>query len=132
MQKKTEVNKLSVVVMRICLSGIFLVAGLNHFLKTEKTVARLEKAKLANLSAWIASPENLVLLSGGIMLIAGTSLLIGYKTKWAALILMLVLIPITITIQVGQASTLGPLFKNIAIFGGLIFFIINPLTQKQT
>lgn len=35
---------------------------------------------------------------------------------------MAILIPITITIQTESAETLGPLFKNIAIFGGLIYF----------
>jgi len=37
----------------------------------------------------------------------------------------LVLLPITLSVQVGQIETLGPLFKNIAIMGGLLFFIIN-------
>lgn len=67
----------------------------------------------------------LIILSGIAMLAAGFLFLIGYKTKWAALILMAVLIPITLTVQVGQITTLGPLFKNIAILGGLLFFVLN-------
>ena len=59
------------------------------------------------------------------MLIAGVALLIGFKTRVSAIILIAVLIPITLTIQVGQVATLGPLFKNVAILGGLIFFSIN-------
>lgn len=50
---------------------------------------------------------------------------VGYKTKWAAMVLMAVLTPITLTVQVGQITTLGPLFKNIAILVGLLFFILN-------
>jgi putative oxidoreductase len=65
------------------------------------------------------------------MFIAGLGLLTGFKTRWSAIILAAVLIPITLTIQVGQITTLGPLFKNIAILGGLIFFIINDFNNTQ-
>lgn len=63
------------------------------------------------------------------MVVAGFLFLIGYKTKWAAITLMAVLIPITLTVQVGQITTLGPLFKNIAILGGLLFFVMNDTTK---
>jgi len=39
----------------------------------------------------------------------------------------LVLIPITLTIQVGQVQTMGPLFKNIGLAGGLLFFAMNDI-----
>ena len=71
------------------------------------------------------SIQFLRILVSGIFLVAGFLFLIGYKTKWSAIILMAVLIPITLTVQVGQITTLGPLFKNIAILGGLLFFIMN-------
>lgn len=61
------------------------------------------------------------------MMIAGFCLLIGYRTRWAAVALAAVIIPITLTVQVGQIHTLGPLFKNIAILGGLLFFILNDI-----
>lgn len=65
------------------------------------------------------------------MLISGLSLALGYKTRYAAILLIAILIPITITIQVGQLTTLGPLFKNVAILGGLLFFTMNPKFKKQ-
>lgn len=43
---------------------------------------------------------------------------------WAAL-LIAVLLPITLTVQVGSAEGSGPLFKNIALLGGLIHFAAN-------
>jgi putative oxidoreductase len=46
-------------------------------------------------------------------------------------VLLAVLIPITITVQVGQINTLGPLFKNIAIIGGLLFFILNDFNKEK-
>ncbi|HSP40959.1 MAG TPA: DoxX family protein, partial [Gillisia sp.] len=72
------------------------------------------------------------ILSGIVMLIAGISLLIGFKTRYAAAVLALVLIPITITVQVGQMSSLGPLFKNVAIMGALLFFILNDFNKLKT
>jgi putative oxidoreductase len=37
-------------------------------------------------------------------------------------LLIAVLVPITVTVDVGHTSALGPLFKNLALFGGLIHF----------
>lgn len=34
-------------------------------------------------------------------------------------------IPITITVQMGNGEFHGLLWKNVALFGGLLFFIIN-------
>lgn len=119
------VSRRSIGLLRVCVSGIFLVAGTNHLLHIEKTVHRIERASFKGLAYFFGDPEWLVILSGIVMLTAGFLFLMGYKTKWAALILMAVLIPITLTVQVGQMTTLGPLFKNIAILGGLLFFILN-------
>lgn len=119
------VSRRSIGLLRVCVSGIFLVAGTNHLLQIDKTVQRIERASFKGLAYFFGDPKWLVILSGIVMLMAGFLFLIGYKTKWAALILMAVLIPITLTVQVGQMTTLGPLFKNIAILGGLLFFILN-------
>ncbi|MGO1585657.1 MAG: DoxX family membrane protein, partial [Mesonia sp.] len=96
----------------------------------EKTAQRIEKANFKGIAHLFGDPQWLVILSGIVMLSAGFLFLMGYKTKWAALILIGVLIPITLTIQVGQITTLGPLFKNIAILGGLLFFVLND-TRKS-
>lgn len=132
-EKTLEVSYKSVVILRIMLSLIFIVASTSHFFNTEKTVSRIENASMGFIGNILGTPETAVILSGVVMLIAGVSLLIGYKTRIAAIVLIAVLIPITVTIQVGQVTTLGPLFKNVAILGGLLFFSINSnlKTQKQ-
>ncbi|WP_034921816.1 DoxX family protein [Gillisia sp. CAL575] len=131
---KTEilVSKRSLVIFRVMLSGIFLVASLSHLLNLEKTLLRIEQARFKGLAHFFGEPKLMVISSGIVMLIAGISLLLGYKIKWAAIILCAVLIPITLTIQVGQITTLGPLFKNIAILGGLLFFILNDFNKTKT
>ena len=103
------------------LSLIFLVAGTGHLLRPDHIVDRLLDAQLGFLATSIAPAKPMVLLAGVALLAGGGSLLLGYRTRLAAALLILVVIPITITIQIGR-PTLGPLFKNIAIMGGLLFF----------
>ncbi|WP_325452270.1 DoxX family protein [Gelidibacter sp.] len=123
------ISRRSIQLLRILVSGIFLVAGLSHLLNVEKTAQRIEQASFKGLALYFGDPQWLIILSGIVMLVAGFLFLIGYRTKWAAIILVAVLIPITLTVQVGQLTTLGPLFKNIAILGGLLFFILNDTDQ---
>ena len=125
MTTKILVSRRSIQLLRILVSGIFLVAGFNHLLEVEKTAQRIEQANFKGIAHLFGEPQWLIILSGILMLAAGFLFLIGYKTKWAAIILMAVLIPITLSVQVGQITTLVPLFKNIAILGGLLFFILN-------
>ncbi len=126
------VSRRSIQVLRILLSGIFLIASSSHLMNVEQTVNRIDQASFKGIAYFFGNPELLVILSGIIMLIAGISLLIGFKTRWAAIVLLAVLIPITLTVQVGQINTLGPLFKNIAIIGGLLFFILNDFNKETT
>lgn len=125
MATKILISRRSIQLLRILVSGIFLVAGFNHLLHIEKTVKRIEQANFKGIALFFGEPKWLVILSGIVMLVAGFLFLVGYRTKWTAIVLMAILIPITLTIQVGQITTLGPLFKNIAIFGGLLFFVMN-------
>lgn len=131
MTTKILVSQRSVQIFRVMLSGIFLVASFNHLLNVEKTVNRIDQANFKGLAHFFGNPELLVIISGVVMLIAGFALLIGFKTRYAAIILALVLLPITLTVQVGQINTLGPLFKNIAIMGGLVFFIFNDFNKIE-
>jgi len=127
MTSSITVGRRSVQLLRIMVSGIFLMAGFNHLVEVEKTVNRIELAQFKGFAMLFGNLEILVILSGVVMLLAGISFMIGFKTKWAAIVLLAILIPITITIQIGQINTLGPLFKNIAIAGGLLFFILNDI-----
>ncbi|MBZ9627742.1 DoxX family membrane protein [Psychroflexus sp. CAK1W] len=130
--KTLEVSYVSVVLLRSMLSLIFIVASISHFINTEKTIDRIKNARMGFLGELLGTPKTAVILSGVVMLIAGIALLIGFKTRLAALVLIAVLIPITLTVQVGQVESMGPLFKNIALLGGLLFFSLNStLNYKQ-
>lgn len=120
-----SIRAFSLLLMRVMLSGIFFIAGTNHLLLTDKIVGRLQNAALKEFALFLGPPDLLVVTAGIFMLIGGLALLSGFLTRWAAIGLLLIVVPITITIQIGQWATAGPLFKNIAMMGALLFFAIN-------
>ena len=122
--RSTRRQDAAALVFRVLFSLIFLVAGTGHLTQPAKIVNRLNNAPMGELATAWAPPELLVFLSGMALVAGGGALLLGFQTRYAALLLALVLIPITLTVQVGTAE-LGPLFKNIALFGGLVHFWAN-------
>lgn len=131
MKPGITVSYRSIQVLRIFLSGIFLVASFNHLMNPDKTVHKLNQANFKGIAYFFGDPKLLIILSGVVMLFAGFALLLGFYSRYSAIILALVLLPITLSVQVGQINTLGPLFKNIAIMGGLLFFILNDLKESN-
>lgn len=116
------IRQIARALFRMMLSGIFIVAGLNHLRVTEQTAARLEAAPLGHLATAVAEPRVLVLMASVPLIIGGVALLIGLYTRVAAAVLIAMIIPITLTVQIGDLSTLGPLFKNIGLTGALLYF----------
>ncbi|MAQ93535.1 MAG: hypothetical protein CMM84_08430 [Rhodothermaceae bacterium] len=106
---------------RVLLSLLFLVSGTTHLLKPAAIAARLDTAPFAHLAAMLAPSATLVLLAGVGLVAGGLALFAGFQTRLAALGLIAILVPITLTVQM-TPEALGPLFKNVAILGGLIFF----------
>lgn len=120
-----RVNSFSVLIFRIALSCIFIIAGISHLINPDKVTRRINNAAMAGFASFFGDPYLLGLFSGYTLLIFGLTFMLGIYIRWSALILAAVLVPITITIQFGNGIMHGPLWKNVALFGGLLFFIIN-------
>lgn len=109
-------------IFRLLFSLIFIVAGAGHIFATDKMAAKIINAPLAPyLELFMPIPMH-VFLAGIVLLIGGIGLMLGSWTKASALALIMVLIPITLTAQLSGPEFVGPLFKNIALIGGLIYF----------
>ena len=114
-------------VFRVLFSVVFLAAGFKHLVDGPSVAQRLEAAPLAYLATALAPATLLVFLVGVALLVGGAALAVGCGTRFAAMLLIVVLIPITLTVQVGNGD-LGPLMKNIALLGGLIHFAAHGTT----
>jgi len=106
---------------RVLLSLLFLVSGTTHLLKPAAIAARLDTAPFAHLASLVAPSATLVFLTGVGLVTGGLALLLGFQTRLAAVGLIAILVPITLTVQM-TPEAVGPLFKNVAILGGLVFF----------
>lgn len=120
-----KVSGISVLILRVAMSGIFIVAGISHLINPDGVTHRIENANYNSFASFFGDPHLLGVLSGYALLLFGILFILGIYTRWSAIALFLILVPITITIQMGNGFLHGPLWKNIALFGGLLFFIIN-------
>jgi putative oxidoreductase len=107
---------------RVLFSLIFIVAGVGHLVRPVTFVERLLLSPVGRLVAGVAPAELLVVVTGGVLLVAGVALAIGYRTRLAAVALIGVLVPITVSTHIGAGGDPGPLLKNVALLGGLIHF----------
>jgi putative oxidoreductase len=76
----------------------------------ERTVNKLNQARFKELPIFWQSRNHRYCLQ--VFHADCIALMLGFEPKYAAIILAMVLIPITITVQIGQMSTIGLYLKN--------------------
>lgn len=125
------VSRNSITVLRIMLSGIFLVAGINHVAVPQGVAKRLTASFMYEFFSAFIDPKVLVIAVGIGLLTGGLLLLTNRYTRYAAMLLLALLVPITVSVQLQGLETIGPLFKNVAIAGALLFFIKNQFNDNR-
>ncbi|MBQ0772989.1 MAG: DoxX family protein, partial [Sphingomonadales bacterium] len=105
-------------VFRVLTSLIFIIGGLGHFGEHQMMLDRMVESPWWNMINMVGNPSWLLWLSGGVFVIFGVMLALGWMTRLSALLIFLTLVPITITVHIAPGHV-GPLFKNIAIMGSL-------------
>lgn len=117
---------------RVLTSIIFLYAGAGHLFNTGKVLGKLSLTQFYALMPEKSHLTFMICLSGVVMIAAGLMLAAGWKERQAALALLIVLIPITISVQLNNVADLGPFFKNVAIAGSLLFIINYKQNENKT
>lgn len=111
------------ITFRILTSLIFLFAGFGHIFQADKIFGKFSKLKFYSFMPEESFTLALIYFSGIVMFAAGALLAAGWHEKKAAIILLFILIPITLSVQLDNLRDLGPFFKNVAIAGSLLFII---------
>ena len=97
---------------RICLSLIFLKAGISHIIGYSDTVSMMANKGLP-------IPNILLIFTIIFQLLGGLSLLLGYKVKIGSILLILFLIPASFAFH-NPATDINGFLKNIGLIGGLL------------
>lgn len=88
--------KITTLLGRILFAGMFLLVAPDHFMKSTIAYAAAQGVPLASIA---------VPLSGIIASIGGLSVVLGYKAKWGAWLLVLFLVPVTLMMHNFWAAT---------------------------
>jgi putative oxidoreductase len=107
-------NDIAALAGRILLALIFLDSGTEKFTHYQGTLGYMVKAGLP-------FPEALTVLSGLVEIVSAVLIIVGWKTRWGALALVLWMIPVTLIFHnPSVAAQMTHFMKNVAITGGLL------------
>ena len=114
-------QNLAALIGRILVAAVFVLSGINKLGNFAGTAAFMT-------SAGLPMAELLLVLTIAIELICGLMLVVGWQTRFAALMLLLFMIPVTAVFHNPWAATEAVLaqqqmihfLKNLAIMGGLL------------
>lgn len=115
---------------RVLISIVFIVFGFLQFTNIGTYIANPTVVKAASLSGGILTPTIVAYLVAAIDLFGGLLILVGFQTRWAAIVLI-VFVALTLFLAHNFWTMEGParaanqanFYKNLAIIGGLLFLI---------
>ena len=116
--RQKKLNNLLSLAARVLLSALFLMSGINKILNPADTQQYM---------ASYGMPLTGLFLMGAIALelAGGLSVLLGYKSRWGAIALIIFLIPATLIFHTNFADQMQTIqfMKNLAILGGLLMIV---------
>lgn len=109
---------------RICIAAIFFTSGLNKFTNFDSNITYVA-------SKGLPFPSIMLTMAGILEIIGALSVIFGIRAKIGAIILLITLIPATILFHdfwniadsTQRTMQMIHFFKNISIFGGLLYII---------
>lgn len=103
---------------RSLLAMIFIIAGYNKMIGFEETAGYMA-------GKGIPFTEVLLVLTIIIELGGGFLILVGFHARWAAMVIFLFLIPVTVIFHPvwSDSGQFNSFFKNLAIMGGMIYIM---------
>lgn len=115
---------------RALISVVFIVFGYLQFTNIGAYIANPAVVKAAALTGGALSPTVIAYLVAAIDLVGGLLILVGYQTRWAAIVLI-VFVVLTLLLAHNFWTMEGParignmvnFYKNLAIIGGLLLLI---------
>jgi putative oxidoreductase len=118
-QESAILRSATVLAGRVFFSLIFLLAGFGHFSHQEIAYAAQQGVPLATIA---------VPFSGVLALLGGLTVLLGYKAKWGAWLLIIFLVPVTLMLHNFWAvkdpmmaqMQMAMFMKNLSMLGGAL------------
>ncbi len=118
-------HALGLLIGRTLLAAIFVVSGFNKLINFEQSATYIANADLP-------VPNLLLVMAALIELVGGVMIAVGYKARWAALMIFLFLIPVTYifhafwSVEADQLQQQMIQFqKNLAIMGGMLYIALS-------
>jgi putative oxidoreductase len=115
---------------RVLMSAVFIVFGYLQFTHVGNYIGNPAIVKVAALTGGVLSPTIIAYLVAAIDLIGGLLILVGYQTRWAAIVLIgfvvltLLLVHTFWTMEgSARAANQAHFYKNLAIIAALLFLI---------
>ena len=117
---------------RVLISAVFIVFGYIQFTHIGNYIANPAIIKVSGMTGGILTPTILAYLVAAIDLLGGILILVGYQTRWAALVLIgfvvltLLLVHTFWTMEgPARAANEANFYKNLAIIGGLLLLFVH-------
>jgi len=115
---------------RVFISVVFIVFGYLQFTNIGPYIANSAVVKFASFTGGVLSPTVIAYLVATVDLLGGILILVGYQTRWAAVVLIVFVILTMLMVHTFwtmegpvRAANQVNFYKNLAIIGALLNLI---------